>query len=355
MRICNVVLAWNQWSVFRNLDGNHAFFHSFVRFTVCGGVPKFWFQNIQFEVQTPRSKSTRWPFVTNSAPHRAPQKRFWHKEPNYISSMGRESSGTQNADLAPEGYGWPGVSVHIAVSLDSKTCGPFCLSCRLSQQLVFKGCGTVWGIVSMFVGWLLFFLALGRTNRFLFSSHALPKVCPLFVLLYLLFSIFCCCQVLAVFLHLLMFFMLRVMMMRIMTVVVMIVMLMMLMMMMMLRVILVELMRLMVISKAKCTGWRPHLPEWWSREGTDSCVARLAIVANCEVMWQRGWCHAGGPTQGRPNPCIFWKRLWKWTQWNLKKTCLKNKMRANWSNFTSRIPDMMSPPSTFIQCPNMSQ
>ena len=112
-------------------------------FTVCGGVPKFWFQNIQLEVQTPRSKSTRWPFVTNSAPHRAPQKGFWHKEPNYIPSMGRESSGTQNADLAPEGYGWPGVSVHIAVSLDSKTCGPFCLSCRLSQQLVFKGCGTV--------------------------------------------------------------------------------------------------------------------------------------------------------------------------------------------------------------------
>ena len=31
MRICNVVLAWNQWSVFRNLDENHAFFHSFVR------------------------------------------------------------------------------------------------------------------------------------------------------------------------------------------------------------------------------------------------------------------------------------------------------------------------------------
>ena len=48
-----------------------------------------------------------------------------------------------------------------------------------------------------------------------------------------------------------------------------------------------------------------NLPECWSREGTDSCVARLAIVANCEVMWQRGWCHAGGPTQGRPNPCIF--------------------------------------------------
>ena len=31
MRICNVALAWNQWSVFRNLDENHAFFHSFVR------------------------------------------------------------------------------------------------------------------------------------------------------------------------------------------------------------------------------------------------------------------------------------------------------------------------------------
>ena len=31
MRICNVVLAWNQWSVFGNLDDNHAFFHSFVR------------------------------------------------------------------------------------------------------------------------------------------------------------------------------------------------------------------------------------------------------------------------------------------------------------------------------------
>ena len=31
MRICNVVLAWNRWSVFRNLDENHAFFHSFVR------------------------------------------------------------------------------------------------------------------------------------------------------------------------------------------------------------------------------------------------------------------------------------------------------------------------------------
>ena len=46
---------------------------------------------------------------------------------------------------------------------------------------------------------------------------------------------------------------------RIMTVVVMIVMLLLLMMMMMmLKVILVELMRLMVISKAKCTGWRPQ-------------------------------------------------------------------------------------------------
>ena len=31
MRICNVVSAWNQWSVFRNLDENHVFFHSFVR------------------------------------------------------------------------------------------------------------------------------------------------------------------------------------------------------------------------------------------------------------------------------------------------------------------------------------
>ena len=31
MCICNVALAWNQWSVFRNLDENHAFFHSFVR------------------------------------------------------------------------------------------------------------------------------------------------------------------------------------------------------------------------------------------------------------------------------------------------------------------------------------
>ena len=31
MCICNVVLAGNQWSVFRNLDEDHAFFHSFVR------------------------------------------------------------------------------------------------------------------------------------------------------------------------------------------------------------------------------------------------------------------------------------------------------------------------------------
>ena len=68
-----------------------------------------------------------------------------------------------------------------------------------------------------------------------------------------------------------------------------------------------------------------NLPEWWSREGSDSCVACLAIVANCEVMWQRGWCHAGGPTQGRPNPCIFWKTAMEVDPMKSEENMSKNK------------------------------